>query len=204
MTAKEKHATQLFFKGLQVKGQPNTVSPSSASNDLNKSGSDEDPAKLRGKRRASAGHEPSTTILKGQPRELQLPNIIKTKGTAAHSLVIRNESPWNAMKEVFACDLAGPVSIAVHRTAPSRVLAVRAYSESSANTVLRVLQLTQHPNIMSIRDVFKDNGVLYSVGVDFPLTLDHLVACDAFPCELQLASILAQVSYPDRSLVPNW
>lgn len=108
------------------------------------------------------------------------------------------------MEEVFACDLAGPVSIAVHRTAPSRVLAVRAYSESSANTVLRVLQQTQHPNIMSIRDVFKDNGVLYSVGIDFPLTLDYLIACDAFPCELQLASVLAQVSYPDRSLVPNW
>ncbi|ODM24143.1 hypothetical protein SI65_01733 [Aspergillus cristatus] len=97
------------------------------------------------------------------------------------------------MKEVFACDLAGPVSLAVHRTRPSRVLAVREYSRSNVEKVWRVLQQPQHPNISSATDVFKHDGKLYTIGVDFHLTLDHLVACDVFPCELQLASILAQV-----------
>lgn len=77
MTAKEKHATQLFFKGLRVKGQPNTVSPLSASKDLHKSGGDEDPAERQ--ERDSAGHEPSTQILKGRLREPQLPILSKRK-----------------------------------------------------------------------------------------------------------------------------
>lgn len=34
---------------------------------------------------------------------------------------------------------------------------------------------------------------MYVLFEDLPLTLEHLVACDAYPSEIQLASILAQV-----------
>lgn len=170
-----------------------TVSTASASNQLHRSGDGNDQAKPRSKK-ASGGHESPRKALKGRPKNLQLPDIVRTGGSSAQLLTIRNESPWNTMKEVFACDLAGPVSLAVHRTRPSRVLAVREYSRSNVEKVWRVLQQPQHPNISSATDVFKHDGKLYTIGVDFHLTLDHLVACDVFPCELQLASILAQVS----------
>ncbi|RAL04899.1 uncharacterized protein BO80DRAFT_318000, partial [Aspergillus ibericus CBS 121593] len=108
-------------------------------------------------------------------------------------LVLRDESPWDALTPIFTCDLAGSVSIAVHRTRPSRVFAVRAYPERSGDKILKILQKVQHPNVISTKDIYKHGEVLYSVGVDRPLTLDNLVACDRFPSELQLASILAQV-----------
>lgn len=190
---KDKRATQVSFQGLQVKGQqPTIVSPVSAPNKLHRSGSGNDQEHLKGKR-PSDGHE-SKKALKGQPKKLQLPNIVRTGGSTAQPLIIRNESPWNTMKEVVACDLAGPVYLVVLRTSPSQVLAVREYSQSSAKKVLRVLQQPKHPNITSATDVFKSNGVVYTIGIDFHLTLDHLVACDDYPCELQLASILAQVN----------
>jgi hypothetical protein len=42
---------------------------------------------------------------------------------------------------------------------------------------------------------------LYAVVNDHPLTLDHIVACDAYPSEVQLASILAQVGQSNWSQI---
>ena len=66
--------------------------------------------------------------------------------------------------------------------------------------VLAVLQKTQHPKITSAKEVFKDHGMTYFIVDDFPLTLEHVVACDIFPSELQLASILVQVWKPQIKL----
>jgi hypothetical protein len=97
------------------------------------------------------------------------------------------------LKDLFTCDLAGPVSVAIHDKDPSKVIAVRAFSGRKADAWLQVLQQTQHPNIISAKDIFKDQGLIYFIVDDLPLTLEHLVACDVFPSELQLASILSQV-----------
>lgn len=115
------------------------------------------------------------------------------EGLAAQSLVIWRGSPWDTLEDLFTCDLAGPVSVAVHDKDPSKVIAVRAFSKREADTWLQVLQPTQHPNIISAREIFKDHGMMYFIVDDLPLTLEHLVACDVFPSELQLASILVQV-----------
>ncbi|KAB8212842.1 hypothetical protein BDV33DRAFT_210788 [Aspergillus novoparasiticus] len=114
-------------------------------------------------------------------------------GQVAQSPVIRRRSPWDTLKDLFTCDLAGPVSIAVHEKDPSRVIAVRAFSKKKADIWLQVLQQTHHPNVISANEIFKDHGMTYFIVDDLPLTLEHLVACDIFPSELQLASILAQV-----------
>lgn len=112
---------------------------------------------------------------------------------AAQTPVIRNASPWGTLEDLFTCDLAGPVSVAVHDKDPSEVIAVRAFSKKNADTWLQVLQQTQHPNVISAREIYKDHGMTYFIVDDLPLTLEHLVACDVFPSELQLASILIQV-----------
>ncbi|KAB8266461.1 hypothetical protein BDV30DRAFT_232438 [Aspergillus minisclerotigenes] len=113
-------------------------------------------------------------------------------GQAAQSPVIRRGSPWDKLKDLFTCDLAGPVSIAVYEKDPSTVIAVRAFSKKKADIWLQVLQQIHHPNVISANEIFKDHGMTYFIVDDLPLTLEHLVACDIFPSELQLASILAQ------------
>ncbi|KAB8213605.1 hypothetical protein BDV33DRAFT_229105 [Aspergillus novoparasiticus] len=113
-------------------------------------------------------------------------------GKVAQSPVIWRGSPWDTLKDLFTCDLAGPVSIAFHEKGPSRVIAVHAFSKKKAEAWLQVLQQTHHPNVISANEIFKDHGTTYFTVDDLPLTLEHLVACDIFPSELQLASILAQ------------
>jgi hypothetical protein len=120
----------------------------------------------------------------------------QTENLAAQSPVIKRikrGSPWDKLKDLFTCDLAGPVSIAVHDKSPSEVVAVRAFSKKKADTWLQVLQRTQHPNAISAKEILVDRSMTYYIVDDLPLTLEHLVTCHIFPSELQLASILGQV-----------
>lgn len=110
-----------------------------------------------------------------------------------HSAAIQRGCPWDTLKDLFTCDLAGPVSLAVHKEDPRKVIAVRSFSRDKADTWLQVLRKTKHPNVTSAREIFKDHGMTYFILDDLPLTLKHVVACDIFPSELQLASILVQV-----------
>ncbi|KAL4936128.1 hypothetical protein BDV06DRAFT_205574 [Aspergillus oleicola] len=124
--------------------------------------------------------DPHQSSRRGEGVTVQLPGI-------------RRGSPWGNLEQLFTCDLAGPVSVALHVESPSKVIAVRALSKAKADTWLQVLQQTQHPNVISAREIFKDHEMTYFIVDDYPLTLEHLVACDIFPSELQLASILVQV-----------
>lgn len=115
------------------------------------------------------------------------------EGLAVHSLAIQRGCPWDTLKDLFTCDLAGPVSLAIHKEDPREVIAVRSFSRDKADIWLQVLRKTKHPNVISAREIFKDHGTTYFIVDDLPLTLEHVVACDIFPSELQLASILIQV-----------
>ena len=110
-----------------------------------------------------------------------------------HSAAIQRGCPWDTLKDLFTCDLAGPLSLAVHKEDPRKVIAVRSFSRDKADIWLQVLRKTKHPNVTSAREIFKDHGMTYFIVDDLPLTLEHVVACDIFPSELQLASILVQV-----------
>lgn len=73
------------------------------------------------------------------------------------------------------------------------MIAVCVFSKKKADIWLQVLQQIYYPNIISANEIFKDHGITYFTVDNLPLTLEYLVACDIFPSELQLASILAQV-----------
>ncbi|KAH1805493.1 hypothetical protein KXX27_001346, partial [Aspergillus fumigatus] len=143
------------------------------------------------KAKEDVGQEISRNVLRDHAQDLHQSSV-RSDGLAAQPLSIKRESPWRTLKDLFTCDLAGPVSVAVDDKNPSKVIAVRAFSKKKADTWLQVLEQTQHPNVISARQIFKDHGMTYFIVDDLPLTLEHLVACDVFPSELQLASILVQ------------
>ena len=97
---------------------------------------------------------------------------------AVHSLAIQRGCPWGTLQDLFTCDLAGPVSVAIRKENPRKVIAVRSFSRDEADKWLQVLRKTKHPNIISVREIFKDHVTIYFIVDDLPLTLEHVVACD--------------------------
>ncbi|CDM29090.1 Protein kinase-like domain [Penicillium roqueforti FM164] len=140
----------------------------------------------------AAQQDRSRKILRGSPKTLELPTIVDTGGLAQTPL-IRTCSPWETYKPIFTCDLAGTVSICEHRRRGSKVVAIRSSSRTDGEESLHKYTRFDHFNIISASECFKDNGVNHFIVDDLPISLEHLVASDAYPSEVQLASIVKQV-----------
>ncbi|KAF7586861.1 hypothetical protein BBP40_008227 [Aspergillus hancockii] len=193
MDTKGKHLTRYIINTRETEEQtPDNILPVHKSD---KPGS---------KRNAPEAYETPREFSKGPSKEPCPPAKGDVGSSIARSLVIRNESPWKSFKEEFACDLAGPVSLAAHCTSPSRLLAVRAFSKNNADKVLRIFKHVQHYNIISAGEIFKYNNVLYAVMDDHHLTLDHIVACDAYPSEvIDGLAYLLEAGFEHRALSCN-
>ncbi|KAJ6102609.1 hypothetical protein N7486_005036 [Penicillium sp. IBT 16267x] len=114
--------------------------------------------------------------------------------------VVHNGSPWNIYKIIFTCDLAGKVSISEHRRQNSQLVALRTTTRPEGEELLKKYVRLHHINIISAMECFKEDELLHFVVEDLPVSLEHLVASDAYPTEAQLASILKQ-SVPFREAV---
>ena len=141
--------------------------------------------------------EPSGKVIRGSPRALTLP---KTNGSVNSSdLIIREESPWDTFKKYYDCDLAGTVALCVRRSGRRAVWAIRQYPRKDADRILGILPYTRHKNVISVIECFRTSDALYTLSKFHELTLDHVVACKAFPGQRQLAAIMSQVHF----LVPR-
>jgi hypothetical protein len=120
----------------------------------------------------------------------RLGNIIST------DLVVRDESPWVTFEHHYDCDLAGTVAVCVRSSGSRAVRAIRKYPSKDADKILEILRSTCHKNVASTLECFRTPDALYAISDFDPLTLDHIVACNAFPGQLQLAAIMSQVCFP--------
>ncbi|KAL2812034.1 hypothetical protein BJX76DRAFT_351237 [Aspergillus varians] len=134
--------------------------------------------------------EPSRKITRGQPRALALPKISESGNSS--DPVVRDESPWDTFEKFYECDLAGTVAVCVRRSGHRAVWAVRQYPSKDADRILEILRCACHKNLVSVVECFRTSDALYTIGKHYPLTLDHLVACKAFPDQKQLAAIMSQ------------
>ena len=151
------------------------------------------PSKGPKKRNASPLKEPSRKVVKGPPKALGLFQALQSGG-GSKTLIVRDESPWDTFELSFSCKLAGTVVIAAHRSRPSRVIAIRQYSAGDVETMLQRFSRIQHENIMCSSECYRHNCSLYAVVDDLPLTLEHLGSRAVCPNEIQLGSIMRQVS----------
>ena len=120
--------------------------------------------------------------------------IIRSRFDCQASGIVRDESPWDTFELDFSCKLAGTVAIAAHRSRPSRVIAIREYSAGDVEKMLQRFRHIQHENIMCSSECYRHNCSLYAVVDDLPLTLEHLGSRTVCPNEVQLGSIMRQVS----------
>ncbi|PYH76417.1 hypothetical protein BO82DRAFT_426160 [Aspergillus uvarum CBS 121591] len=135
---------------------------------------------------------PGRKIIHGQPRALALPSITESEDDALSDPILREQSPWDNFKRYYECDLAGAVIVSVRHSGHREALAVRQYRGEEASKILQVVRRIQHDNIASVQEFYKTTNALYTVGSFHPLTLDHVVACKAFPDQKQLAAIMSQ------------
>ena len=133
--------------------------------------------------------------MRGPIRDLALPKAFQSGKSLETTLVVRHESPWGTFVKEYECDLARLLTAASHRVRPSRLVAIRTIREEDIHTTLRLLEALQHPNVLSSQQCFLHNDSLFVLYNDIQISIDHLVACEAYLNEVQLAAILAQVSY---------
>ncbi|KAF4242707.1 hypothetical protein CNMCM8980_000329 [Aspergillus fumigatiaffinis] len=134
----------------------------------------------------------SGKVIQGPPKALGLLQVLDPGSSTSPPIIVREkESPWDTFKPVFSCKLAGTVTIAVHKTRPSQLEAIRAYSPERADEVLRVFQVTRHENILSAKECYKDGDELFVLVDDLPLTLEHLASLH--PDQHQVASVMFQI-----------
>lgn len=143
--------------------------------------------------------EPSGKVIRGSPRALALPKANGSGNSSGSDLIIREEAPWDTFKKYYDCDLAGTVAVCVRRSGRRAVRAIRQYSRKDADRILGILPDTRHKNVISVIECFRTSDALYTLSKYHPLTLDHVVACKAFPGQQQLAAIMSQV----HTLVPR-
>lgn len=156
-----------------------------------------DPSTARlGKRPATPSlADSSRKIIRGPQRALALPVTSRSGNSAGSDLVIRAEPPEDTFKKYYECDLAGTVSVCVRRSGHRAVWAIRQYPCSDADRILEILRSTRHKNVVSVWECFRTPDALYTLSKFHPLTLDHIVACKAFPDQQQLAAIMSQVFF---------
>lgn len=106
---------------------------------------------------------------------------------------VRDESPWDTYKRYYECDLAGTVTVCVRASGGRAARAIRKFSGIDSDRILKVRASTDHKNVASVWECFRASDSLYTLSEFDPLTLDHIVACKAFPDEQQLVAIMSQV-----------
>lgn len=130
----------------------------------------------------------------GPSKDLVLGAASQSGQRLEDSFVVRRESPWETFVKVYECELAGRFDMAIPRVRPRRLVAVRTIQGKSVDETLQRFKDIQHPNILSSKECFVDGELVFMLHDDISVSLEHIVACEAYLDEVELAAILAQVS----------
>ncbi|KAJ5443129.1 hypothetical protein N7445_004242 [Penicillium cf. griseofulvum] len=136
----------------------------------------------------SSPPEPGGKVIRGSPRAMAL----QANSRTGSDFNLRNESPWDTYKKHYECDLAGTVIVCVRASDGRAAQAIRQFSSMDCDKILKVLRSTNHKNVASVWECFCTSDSLYTLSEFDPLSLDHIVACKAFPDQQQLAAIMSQ------------
>lgn len=129
-----------------------------------------------------------------------IPEEISQSGQDSENVLnVQHKSPWEAFVKVYKCELAGRFNVAIPRVRPERIVAIREIQVQNIDQILRLFREIQHPNILSSRECFLHESSIFIVHDNIPISLDHIVACEAYPDEVELAAIMAQVCLLQQS-----
>ncbi|EER43196.1 conserved hypothetical protein [Histoplasma capsulatum H143] len=155
----------------------------------------QDPAQPSWPKKRAPTPEPATyrKRMRGAVKDLVLGEASKSEKSLHDTFVVRHESPWETFSKVYACELAGPFNVALRRVRPSRLVAIRTFQGLDGERALQRFKELHHPNILSSRECFLHDGSVFILHDELSISLDHLVACEAYPNEIEVAAALAQI-----------
>lgn len=195
----DKRATRFLVDEVPLLKQPppDTETAVQSPSELKFKGIAPSSARLAKRPAAPSLAEPSRKVIRGPPRGLALPETNGSGNSSDSDLVIRDEPPWDTFKKYYEYDLAGAVAVCVRRSGRRAAWAIRQYRCKDADRILGILRSMRHKNVVSVWECFRTPDALYTLSKFHPLTLDHIVACKAFPDQQQLAAIMSQVLSSD-------
>ncbi|KAJ5158895.1 uncharacterized protein N7500_008546, partial [Penicillium coprophilum] len=99
---------------------------------------------------------------------------------------------FDSFKPYYECDLASTVTICVLCSGSHAAWAICRYPSKDADRILEILRSISYKNVVFVLECFRTSDSLYTLSKFDPLTLDHVVACKAFPDQVELATIISQ------------
>ncbi|PGG99689.1 hypothetical protein AJ80_09303 [Polytolypa hystricis UAMH7299] len=146
-----------------------------------------------GKRTLTRNPETHRKIMRGPVKDLVLGEASQSGGALGDTFIIRRESPWETFKKIYECELAGRFDVAIPHVRPERLVAIRTIRAENIDRMLHLYQRIQHPNILCPQECFLHEGSAFALHDDIPISLDHIIACEAYLDEVELATILVQI-----------
>jgi hypothetical protein len=127
-------------------------------------------------------------------RRLKLPEILEPHVKAYK--FVKYESPWNSYEKIheFQVGVGDLTTKAERKDLSCKVVIVRSFRGPNAKDTLQMLQRIQHGNFVSVLEVFSSEESFHVIFEHIPISLHHFANIPEYPNELQLASILGQVS----------
>jgi hypothetical protein len=118
----------------------------------------------------------------------RLPGVLEPRVKAYK--FVRYESPWNSYDMIDELR-----HVAQRKYRPCDLVSVHNIKGQDAKEKLRVVQRIQHENFVSVLEVFSFEQSFHVIFEHMPMAISHFADILYYPNELQLASILGQVSY---------
>jgi hypothetical protein len=106
----------------------------------------------------------------------------------------RSGSPWEHYDECYELQFNTPVTVAVQKSPPSKLVSIRRFSAPTNEKTLFTFQQIRHDSFVAALEAFTTGEHLYIVLEHMPITLDHIVKSPPYPSETQLVALLAPVS----------
>lgn len=133
-------------------------------------------------------------------RRLKLLNVLGPQVKAFK--LVKYESPWNSYEKIddFRVDFGNFVTMAQRKDSSFKVVTVRSFRGPDAEDMLQMLQRIQHGNFVSVLEVFSSQESFHIIFEHIPISLHHFADIPDYPNELELASILGQVSSDTHSV----
>jgi hypothetical protein len=108
--------------------------------------------------------------------------------------LLRRESPWEYYIKACRRELGGSIIVACKKPATFDLFAVKCIIESDVNKNAQVLRQVKHKNFLPCYEIFVSDNAIFTISEYMAISLADLNCSAIPPDEIQIATIVHQVS----------
>jgi hypothetical protein len=131
-----------------------------------------------------------------EPESLFVPQeICSPEEPPFDSLPLRRASPWEFYTKAYRRELGASVVVACKNPATFELFAVKCIAGSEVNEQAQILRQVRHENFLTCYEIFVCDDTIFTVSEYMAISLADLNGSAIPPNEVQIATIIHQVSY---------